>query len=310
MPVPSVITDLSTAAASNYPQGSDSPSIIDDCLRAQSAFIASLQTGVGNGVVGISSPSFQPIGSSIPPTGNGFYLPGTNTIGWATASAQRGTVNAAGNWTINAPSSGYAMTVSNAAGAAALRVNGTSGSNSVAGAYACFADGGTGTNRLLFSVNSTAAYIYAGGSIANPDIVVANNDGSQEMARFIGGANTASFQVGQGGGVPTKVRHQQWSNYYLETGIDAGGVSYANAVLNGGKGQFDVRRNGTATASFGPAGNVTIGAPDSGYALNLPSKTPASAADTGTAGDHSWDANYLYICTATNTWKRAALATW
>lgn len=38
------------------------------------------------------------------------------------------------------------------------------------------------------------------------------------------------------------------------------------------------------------------------------SKTPASATDTGTAGDICWDANYLYVCTATNTWTRVALA--
>jgi hypothetical protein len=32
-----------------------------------------------------------------------------------------------------------------------------------------------------------------------------------------------------------------------------------------------------------------------------------TATDTGTAGQISYDANYIYICTATNTWKRAAL---
>lgn len=40
------------------------------------------------------------------------------------------------------------------------------------------------------------------------------------------------------------------------------------------------------------------------------SKTPTSATDTGNAGDICWDSNYMYICTATNTWKRSALATW
>jgi hypothetical protein len=39
-------------------------------------------------------------------------------------------------------------------------------------------------------------------------------------------------------------------------------------------------------------------------------KTPASASATGTQGQIAWDANYLYVCTATNTWKRAALTTW
>ena len=39
-------------------------------------------------------------------------------------------------------------------------------------------------------------------------------------------------------------------------------------------------------------------------------KTPSSASDTGTAGEICWDANYIYVCTATNTWKRTAISTW
>lgn len=35
---------------------------------------------------------------------------------------------------------------------------------------------------------------------------------------------------------------------------------------------------------------------------------PLSETDTGTAGALSFDANYLYICTATDTWRRIALA--
>jgi hypothetical protein len=40
------------------------------------------------------------------------------------------------------------------------------------------------------------------------------------------------------------------------------------------------------------------------------SRTPASATASGNAGDICWDANYVYVCVATNTWKRAALSTW
>lgn len=39
-------------------------------------------------------------------------------------------------------------------------------------------------------------------------------------------------------------------------------------------------------------------------------KTPASATAAGNAGDICWDASYIYVCVATNTWVRAALATW
>lgn len=37
---------------------------------------------------------------------------------------------------------------------------------------------------------------------------------------------------------------------------------------------------------------------------------PANASSTGTAGDWAVDADYIYVCTATDTWKRVAIATW
>lgn len=37
---------------------------------------------------------------------------------------------------------------------------------------------------------------------------------------------------------------------------------------------------------------------------------PASATSTGAQGDVVWTADYIYVCTATNTWKRVAIATW
>lgn len=40
------------------------------------------------------------------------------------------------------------------------------------------------------------------------------------------------------------------------------------------------------------------------------SAPPASASATGEQGEIAWDAGYIYVCTADNTWKRAALATW
>ena len=38
--------------------------------------------------------------------------------------------------------------------------------------------------------------------------------------------------------------------------------------------------------------------------------TPASATATCVKGQLQWDANYVYMCTASNTWKRSALSTW
>jgi hypothetical protein len=44
--------------------------------------------------------------------------------------------------------------------------------------------------------------------------------------------------------------------------------------------------------------------------IQLKARTPASATATGVAGEFAWDANYIYVCTATNTWKRVAISTW
>ena len=40
------------------------------------------------------------------------------------------------------------------------------------------------------------------------------------------------------------------------------------------------------------------------------SRTIASATATGVKGEWCWDADYIYVCIATNTWKRIALTTW
>lgn len=54
-------------------------------------------------------------------------------------------------------------------------------------------------------------------------------------------------------------------------------------------------------------GNVVI----AGQTITIATtKTPSSASDTGTTGMIAWDSNYIYICTATDTWKRVAISTW
>ena len=78
--------------------------------------------------------------------------------------------------------------------------------------------------------------------------------------------------------------------------------------------------NNTERARIDSSGRLLVGtSSDSGGALLQvngdririgTAKTPASATATGTAGEICWDANYIYVCTATNTWKRSAISTW
>ena len=62
---------------------------------------------------------------------------------------------------------------------------------------------------------------------------------------------------------------------------------------------------GVVKVTNGSSGDGTISGQH-----RLVGTAPASATATGTAGDIRYDASYIYICTATDTWKRAAITTW
>lgn len=42
----------------------------------------------------------------------------------------------------------------------------------------------------------------------------------------------------------------------------------------------------------------------------LGAKTITNSNDPGEQGEICWDSSYLYICIATNTWKRVSMDTW
>jgi hypothetical protein len=76
---------------------------------------------------------------------------------------------------------------------------------------------------------------------------------------------------------------------------------------SGAKNLIDAQVGGTSKFKVDNAGKITTATSTINVAT---AKTPSSAADTGTTGDICWDASYVYVCTATNTWKRSAIATW
>lgn len=97
---------------------------------------------------------------------------------------------------------------------------------------------------------------------------------------------------------------------------------YAYDENDGGSGSYTDLRLGNAVSNGlyfdNSAGNWGIGttSPNAKLEINSDkfiisnSKTPSSASDTGVTGTICWDTNYMYVCTATNTWKRTALNSW
>lgn len=85
---------------------------------------------------------------------------------------------------------------------------------------------------------------------------------------------------------------------------DPGGTAYGiHLTENGSYLDYGFYQAGSSPNYFG--GKIT-----SNTGLNIPTGTPSSASDTCITGDIEWDSSYIYICIATDTWKRAAISTW
>ena len=95
-------------------------------------------------------------------------------------------------------------------------------------------------------------------------------------------------------------------------GISLNGGFYVSGVGSGdGLGNVITYNTSTGAITYGPqlkdyAGNIGATNITLTGILKAPQTTKASNA-TGTVGQICWDSNYIYVCTATNTWKRSPL---
>jgi hypothetical protein len=98
--------------------------------------------------------------------------------------------------------------------------------------------------------------------------------------------------------------------------------NYGVRIINppAGANNYAIYADAAAKSYF--AGNVGIGttspAISSGVGLHIggstlrlgEARTPASSTATGNQGEVCWDSSYLYVCIATNTWRRIAHSSW
>jgi len=92
------------------------------------------------------------------------------------------------------------------------------------------------------------------------------------------------------------------SNIEWRNSSDTSNVGVFNIKLIGATAYLESLAIGTGTLP------TTIDT--SSMNLLIQSTTPATSSSTGTAGWIAYDSNYVYVCVATNTWKRAAISTW
>lgn len=93
-------------------------------------------------------------------------------------------------------------------------------------------------------------------------------------------------------------------NTYSDAGVD---FSITDGVL-----KVDASSYPNSTPTITGTGVVTKVSSARGFVETLVQvvAAPATATSTGTVGQIAYDASYLYVCTATNTWVRTPIATW
>jgi hypothetical protein len=134
--------------------------------------------------------------------------------------------------------------------------------------------------------------------------------------------NTNSIGTGAGSTTVTNyygIRHTGFTNGANGTVTNAyelnlGGITNSGSITN----KYAIYQADSSSTNYLASklliGTTTAGASklvvnDDSIQVNT-AKTPASASATGTAGQIAWDSSYIYVCVATNTWKRVAIATW
>jgi hypothetical protein len=95
------------------------------------------------------------------------------------------------------------------------------------------------------------------------------------------------------------------SNYLSDRTASTGNT---RQVLEAGVGQSTDLWAAYAYNATPMAGTKYLSVDASGF-LNTQFSTPASSSEACTQGRLKFDADYIYVCTATNTWKRATLDT-
>jgi len=120
------------------------------------------------------------------------------------------------------------------------------------------------------------------------------------------GTSSGALVVSGGLGVAKSINAGANGSTHIFTGGDGGSGSTIFA-LKDNAGTTRVNVEGVGTVGIGV--NLVLSGSSNVFRITN-AQTPSSASATGTAGTICWDSSYIYVCTATNTWKRAALSTW
>ena len=153
-----------------------------------------------------------------------------------------------------------------------------------------------GRNPTFNDVTIEGQLTFDGDIDINSDLTV---DGNIDVTGNASIGTVSSPKTLTVGGTGLRVQSTASADFY-SAGQDA-------IVGNNGTSNFKFWNNGVESIRIDSSSNVKVLA---GNLVISTTSTPASATASGTTGTIAWDSSYVYVCTATNTWKRTAISTW
>jgi hypothetical protein len=273
------------------------------------------------------------LGSAASPTlkftgdpNTGIYSPGADQLAVSTGGTGRLFVDASGNVGIGTSSPSSPLTVNGKTTLVGLEDGQLEWS---LGGQAWRANIASGGKWYLYdATNAKFPLDVVTNSTCKIDINTSHlafNTGSTERLRVtsagnvgIGTSSPEAAHLLQANGVIASV-----SSFGSFTALEsAGGTGYRWTLANDGTFRLQRTTDSFSTATtpifIDSSDRVGIGTSSPTTTLDVnadtvrvrTARTPASASATGATGEICWDANYIYVCTATNTWKRSAISTW
>lgn len=165
----------------------------------------------------------------------------------------------------------------------------------------------TTTDKVGVGGTPSVGHLYVtGGNAVSTTFTNGDNTGAYAYLQDTGSSTHSGGGIlfGSSFGASAQIRMD------LESGTGpAGGLIVGTRSTSG---------NIVGRVQFASTGNVVVGALDGGTAaLDVASTsmrlrtaaTPASSSAACAAGTIQWDSGFVYVCIATNTWKRAAILT-
>jgi hypothetical protein len=195
----------------------------------------------------------------------------------------------------------------NGAGLSSIVTSITAGSgisvNASTGAITITATGGGGGGTSISNGTSNVSVPTANGVVT----VSANNVTAATFTTFAGSNVSGVIKLGVNGAI------QAGTMYLCNDTATLGSSPNITLEASSGNGVFAGRVQGasiygttlsagTITVTNGSAFTINSGA------LFTQAQTTKTGTGTGTVGQIVWDSNYIYVCTATNVWKRVVLS--